>query len=629
MAFLPWSAEWREPPLTDRPLQIVHGIHPERASPDGMRYYTNLGLGGIVCNVAFQQYLKSEAHWKTLVEGVQACEKLGMTVWLYDEQGYPSGAAGGEVLAEDKTFEACELAFDVLRDNPFLIRPCYEFTHACNNYFASRRYINILDERAVACFLRKTHEAYRRNLERRFGRTITAFFTDEPSLMAVNLGSFPEDLRRKLKIPVVDQPDTNLLPLPRVPWAADLPRLYQERYQQDLNAQRKSLFCGDTAADRQVRRQFWQLIAELVSERYYGQIQQWCRRHKIASSGHTLAEESLLFHVPLDGNKLKALGRMDIPGLDMLTSAPEIAVYSGWMAAAMPFSAAMLQGRRRVMTEVSDHSQKITGQDPAVLNAMEATAAWQAAWGVTEFTLYYCPDDRSADDYRAYCLFVGRLNAALKPATPQPEVLLYYPIFDLWSEYRPVAEPLRIDLQSPRAQRIIHSFMRLGTALVQNQIPFVVIDHEMLAAAEIADRGKLSIGGHKYSTLVFPDSVEPPDAVGVVVRQFRQGGGSVLSDGAQTPLNSAALSAEIKPKYRLLPPSNTIVLSCFLRDGKPLLLLVNVGKQPYQGRLLVPERKTWYRLDPCTGNIGSLETDAQGGLPLPLSGYQTMILLGQ
>ena len=89
---------WIDPPAEDRPLQIVHGIHAGRASVDGMKYYQDLGLGGIVCNVAFGEYMQSDKHWNTLIAGVEACKELGLVVWLYDEDGYPSGAAGGLVI---------------------------------------------------------------------------------------------------------------------------------------------------------------------------------------------------------------------------------------------------------------------------------------------------------------------------------------------------------------------------------------------------------------------------------------------------------------------------------------------------------------------------------------------------
>ena len=157
--------------------------------------------------------------------------------------------------------------------------------------------------------------------------------------------------------------------------------------------------------------------------------------------------------MPLEGNGLKVLARMDIPGLDMLSSDPEAVLHSGWCTAALPCSAAELSGGRRVMTEVSDFSQRMGDRGPAGLAEMRATAAWQAAWGVTEFTLYYGIRERSPEDDQAYCEYVGRLNALLKPARRATEVLLYYPIYDLWAEYLPVAEPLKLESQSPAHSR--------------------------------------------------------------------------------------------------------------------------------------------------------------------------------
>jgi hypothetical protein len=85
-----WLSRWERPPLADRPLQIVHGIPAGRATVEGMQFYKDRGLGGVACNVAFDHYLRSEENWRTLVAGVEACGKLGMVVWFYDEEGYPA-----------------------------------------------------------------------------------------------------------------------------------------------------------------------------------------------------------------------------------------------------------------------------------------------------------------------------------------------------------------------------------------------------------------------------------------------------------------------------------------------------------------------------------------------------------
>jgi hypothetical protein len=218
-----------------------------------MQFYKARGLGGIVCNVAFKDYMRSEENWQTLIAGVRACQELGMVVWLYDEEGYPSGAAGGLVLKENPAFEALALALDRSQCDPFLVRRAYEHTHASNNYYAARRYINLIDDRAVRSFISHTHDNYYRRLKPYFGRTIQAMFTDEPSLITVNLGQIPEDARTKVR--VADPIDPAVRPLPSVPWGYDIARQYKKRYGADLVASRKSLFEGDSPIDRKVIRQ--------------------------------------------------------------------------------------------------------------------------------------------------------------------------------------------------------------------------------------------------------------------------------------------------------------------------------------------------------------------------------------
>lgn len=638
-----WRAAWESPPVSDRPLQIVHGVHLARPAQGGadqsrsdrtlddlarqaLEFYRQLGLGGVVCNVSFQDYLESEAHWEELQAVIRACQELGLIAWIYDEKGYPSGGAGGLVVAKNREFEAQELTYDESRPDPFLVRPSYEFTHASNNYHAARRYANLLDDRAIDCFIDVTHRAYYQRLAPFFGTTIQATFTDEPSLMAVNLGQIPEDARQR--VPVVDPLDPDVRPLPSVPWCYDMVQRYQERYGEDLMAQRRSLFTGTEPEDYRIRRQYWSLVADLIADRYFGALDRWCRAHGVASSGHSLHEESVLHQVPLEGNAVQCLSHMEIPGMDLLTSDPTAVIHSGWLTAGLPASAARLNGRRRVMTEVSDFSQKMGGQGPVGLDAMLATAAWQAAWGVTDFTLYYGPRDRAADDYRRYCEYVGRLNALLKPATADPHVLLYYPIYDLWSEYIPVGEPLQLASQSARAQRLVESFMRLGRTLQRHQVPLTIIDHRYLADANVGADGTLAIGRQQYTTLLLPRDVQLPDEAAAVVARFIEHGGRVLRDGVDAATAGAeSLLHELQPAQQIQPAAEQICCGRFVRDGHLLLLLVNVGREPYDGRLAAQGTGTWVALDPASGAATRLTADAAGTVPVQLDGYTSRIFV--
>lgn len=636
-----WRQAWVAPPLECRPLQIVHGLTAERivadsvaqilqqptkqpVSDEGMAYYLRRGRGGIVCNVAFNDYLRSEANWKTLVEAVELCARLNMPVWIYDEKGYPSGAAGGLVLEGNPEFEALVLAWDAGHTPEFFFRPAFEHTHAANNYHAVRRYINLMDDRATAKFIQVTHEAYYQRLAPHFGKTIVAFFTDEPSLMAVDLGPIPEPARSR--VPVQDPPDPNVKPLPTIPWCYDLEDVYRKKWGEDLRRVQKSLFVGDEPGDRRIRRQFWSTVAELVADRYFGALQRWCQGHNVASSGHNLHEESILHHVPLYGNGLKAIAQMDIPGLDMLSSNPEAVIHSGWITAAMPLSGALLEGHRRVMTEVSDFSQKMSGAGPVGLSEMRATAAWQAAWGVTEFTLYYNPEDRSVEDNWQYGQFVGRLNAILRDAMPVRRVALYYPIYDLWAEYRPVAGPLHQAPRGPRVQEIVGSFMRLGQALQRRQIPFVLIDHEYLERSQLDATGRLCVGNVKLESIVIPAGVNLPEKVQKQIDEFQKRGGRIVRDSAESPITAANIAQAVQPVYCLEPPNEKIVLGEFDREGRTIVILVNVAKEPYQGVLKASAAKKWTRLDPATAEVGK-PTSTGEEISIQLDGYQTVLLI--
>ncbi len=621
-----WLKSWRDPAAADRPLQIVHGIPGPRANLEGMRYYRDLGLGGVVCNVAFDNYLRSEDNWRNLVSAIEACKALGLVVWLYDEEGYPSGEAGGLVLEKNPEYEAIELAYDPSQPEPFMIRPSYEHAHAANNYHAARRCPNLIDDRAMRSFIELTHEAYRQRLGGYFGDTIHAMFTDEPSLMAVNLGQLPESVRQKVR--VVDPLDPAVKPLPSVPWSYDLPERYRDRFGEDLAAQQQSLFTGDTESDRRVRRQFWSLIADLIAERYFGAIQDWCRANQLAASGHTLHEHSIIHHVPLEGNAIKVLSRMDIPGLDMLSSEPLSLARHGWLTPALPSSAAMLNGRRRVMTEVSDFSQKMGNAGPASLADMQATAAWQAVWGVTDFTLYYSPRDRSEEDYRAYGEYVGRLNAVLKPASLESEVLLYYPIYDLWAEYLPVGKPLDMASQSARARQIVESFNRLGTLLSRAQVPFGVIDHEHLIRAAVERDGHFSLGGHRFHTLVLPAGVELPAEAAAMVDRLRQAGGRVIEDGQGEAYRDAGKLADaVRPTERFVPSADGLVLGRFVRDRRRVLLMLNAATTPYSGRLDSASPGAWTVLNPASGEISPATKDGEGRITIELGSRQALLLV--
>ncbi|MDO4575759.1 MAG: hypothetical protein Q4D98_11160 [Planctomycetia bacterium] len=596
-----WMQEWNTPSAQNRPLQIIHGSY-YRGKPtpeEGMETLVERGLGGVVINVPFSdQYLQNEDEWKRFVHAVRAADEKGLRYWIYDEKGYPSLAAGGLVLKEDPKREAKELVYDA-KTGEFTVRPCFEYTHASNNYDGIQRYPSLVNPEAGAAFIRLTHDAYYQHLPKELFSKVEAFFTDEPSTNALGMGPMSEAMRKRVK--VYDPVDLTKPNLPMVVWEDDFPEIYKKRYGGDLNAVRKSLFTGDTDADKAVRQNFWQMVACRCCEAYYTPIRDWCRAHGTLASGHTLAEEGLLLHIPLDGDKLEVLKKFDLPGLDFLSSVPEKAMDRGWQAVLFPVSAMVLNGGRRVMCEISDHDFRIAEKGPAPVAFMQASAAWQQAAGVTEFTLYYNPGDRTVAEYRAYCEHVGRVNALLRDAKPVYTTVMYYPIRQCQAEFFPSARR-SWESQSNALQTMSNSYADLGKRLVKNQTPFFMVGD---ADLERVLSGESAAG--KIMEFVVPQGVTFSPEQEKILAAFEAAGGRVLR-------------GEVRPTPVLEPACDMVFYGKFVREGWTFHMLVNLTDKPYSGKCLAVPASGALELNPLDGSVVPAKTIVE------IPGYQTRIL---
>ena len=633
-----WRTSWESPSPKYRPLQIVHGADIRKKAS---YYKDTCGLGGVVCNVQFgDRYLKSEENWKVFVEGVKAMYDAGLRIWIYDEDGYPSLAAGGRVLEADPSLESLEMVYDKDdRQQSFKVRKCYEFVHASNNFYAARRYPNPLDPKATQKFIELTHQAYYKHLGPELYNKVAAFFTDEPSMMGCNLGQLREEVRKNVR--VIDPLDPNKKNLPMISWANDLPEKYKARYGEDLMASIASVFTGTEEKDKVVRQKFWSLLAETDKDNYYKAIQGWLKATRDAnqgkgpvSSGHGLCEESPTNHVPLDGNKLEVTSGFDIPGLDQLSSDPSIWEGSPWMAPTFPGSSAYLNGQRRVMCEMSDFDQTINGKQPVDLQHMQAATAWQMALGVTDFNLYYTPSYgkqfayRQESQYKEYCNFVGRVNSLLAEAKPVRKTLLYYPIYDLQREFIPVAEKISWRTQNQQVATIETSFRQLGTNLLKSQIQFVLADYLYLEKAVVTANKTIRLGANEFTSLIFPKGITLPESVSKMVKQAKLAGVNVVFTEAYNETPSPEELRKLTGNRPVLSPEGSkIIYGEFLREGHRILMIVNTGDEAYSGAINFPEGHNYVELDPQTGTISESKKMATRSTSVRLIPLQTKLFV--
>ena len=102
------AARFANPPASARILPLHHGRPNNRKANDAeLRNLMLDGFGGMACNVSFgTNYLDSAADWDTMRYVVKEAKAAGMTLWLYDENGYPSGTARDKTMRGHPEWQA-------------------------------------------------------------------------------------------------------------------------------------------------------------------------------------------------------------------------------------------------------------------------------------------------------------------------------------------------------------------------------------------------------------------------------------------------------------------------------------------------------------------------------------------
>ena len=129
-------------------------------------------------------YLSEE--WMNIIKAcADEAEKNGVYAWLYDEDKWPSGYAGGIVPVIDEEYRSRALTLlkkEQIQDNDTILK---EFEINGAKYFISKRiekldsqwfngfsYVDLMNPKAVKAFLDSTHEKYKEAAGKYFGNVI-------------------------------------------------------------------------------------------------------------------------------------------------------------------------------------------------------------------------------------------------------------------------------------------------------------------------------------------------------------------------------------------------------------------------------------------------------------------------
>jgi hypothetical protein len=472
-------------------------------------------------------WMQNPKFFKKLSADIAAAKQKGQQVWYYDELGFPSTSAAGQVVAGHpeyiaqilrcRSFESAGKELEIspegtvihcaafpLKDDVIDLEGEIDLTakavagtfswkpaksgnwrvcifeqvasEAWKRHDQTRPISNIMDKDAMARFIELTHE----RLEEELGdqvQDIFLFFTDEPQLNCTE----PWGKHGRQGVP------------PAVQWTGELPGAFETKSGYVLTDALPALFNNAGPMTGRYRHDFYDVYSDLISENYWGQIQDWCHKNGTRSSGHMLLEETLLYSVMFNGSVFKNWSRADLPGVDLLLlprydTMPKASAKEG-LAVKMAASIREFGNKPGVFSESFGVCHKFPPKDTTYLSAAKGVAAWQYYQGLTHMITFSLQEVLTKEEYTDFANYTARLAVLCRRGTPVSDVAVLVPESSVWAFYNPPdGGPMdRYWECNPDVKIIDTVFNETCFALSSSQRDFEIMTEKLLQESTVKD----------------------------------------------------------------------------------------------------------------------------------------------
>ena len=541
---------FQDPPPDYRvaPLWVWNDRMTKTEIEDQLADFKAHGIGGVFVHPRpglITPYLSEE--WMAMFkQAVAAGKSLGMKVWIYDENSYPSGFGGGHVPAAmpdavrtglrgtkatelPETFAAPPLV--VLRNGPSgyedvtseakakgkALGPGDYFIFDLNRlapspWYGGFTYVDLMRRDVTEKFLDVTHNAYRKAFGDEFGATVPGSFEDEAEIGPAGGGGMTV-----------------------VNYTPALFAKFQERYGYDLRTHLPSLF--DEVGDfRRVRHDFYALTLDLFIDGWAVPYSEYCAKNKLIFTGHYWEHEWPRPAGNPDNMAFAAYAGM--PGIDILMNDFQTdthAQFGNARSVKEIRSAANQIGQRRTLSETYGAG----GWDLTFFD-QKRIADWELALGVNFIDphLAYATimGARKRDhpqsfsyhepwwgDYRMMGDYLGRLSAALSLGRQVNRILVLEPTTTAWLYFSPRGDTAKI-------ASIGKDFQDFVNALEAAQIDYDLGSERILRNAGKVREGHLTVGERTYDVVVLPPGLENvEESTAVLLDDYAGQGGKVVT----------------------------------------------------------------------------------------------------
>ncbi len=482
---------------------------------------------------------------------VEEARSRDMLAWLYDEDRFPSGSAGGivtknpkyrcryilftkkhrETLPKDEAIENGG-AYTVARFNVTLnedgtlkeYKKCadgewavYCLTKESSPWYNNETYVDTLNKEAIDEFIRVTHERYKEVVGYAFDSIIPAIFTDEPQFeKKETLGNAFEDGDVKL------------------PWTYDIEDTYAEAYGgSDITDTIPELVWdlpGGKAS--QARYRFHDHIAERFARAFADNIGAWCRKNGIYLTGHVMEEHMLIAQTHSTGDTMRSYRSFGIPGIDMLCDAYEYTTLKQVQSAVNQYGS---EAQLSEIYGVTDWDFDFRGH--------KFQGDWQAALGVSvrvPHLAFLSMEGEGKRDYPASISYqspwykeykkiedhYARINTAMVRGVPVVNVAVIHPVESYWLHWGPERETHDIRWEAERR------FGDITEWLLFSCTDFDFICESLLPGQyESSSDGRLHVGKMSYSAVVVPACETLRSTTVKALSEFRKKGGRLIFMG--------------------------------------------------------------------------------------------------
>lgn len=558
-------------------------------TPQTLKKYPEYGIGGTMAFFYGILYPESEKkNFKLASRGTEIIGELvdsalaiDYKVWLADDWGYPSGMAGGRVVAENPEWEVKGLTMLNIKGkaaepvNFFLPEDLYDIVYAIiypledgvanlnsgkqitvssrkiedqgldvdwelrifaryvrdkvvqaqstmRQFGHTGHYPDLMNQDAMSRFIANMHEPILAQIDDP-ANSVEGFYCNEPNLMQTHW-----------------QWETDA-PYACVPWSDGLPSKFIELHGYDIFSILNFLFEGENDKARRARIHYRKAVTELLTNSFARQIREWCNARGIKSSGHFLLNEYLSMHVQGYGDMMKFVSEFDVPALDIPIPNPD--EFMDFAYQQTRFFSSVSSWKKRDMTImlldpiIGGYGRKrLSPRLPLLLNSVNMASFH----GANLFTSYLPLEPRKgevvnghAESAKGYTKeefiffneYTGRLTQVLRGAKREAGVGLYYPIGMFQADLIASNKfwPNILKLHEKRQQ----NWNNTEKALLNGDVEYMIVHPEGVEEAKIKE-GRMKIGFGTYHTLVMPQLDYIPLRVVEQLKKFEKSGGKVI-----------------------------------------------------------------------------------------------------